>query len=503
MTRRRRATDRVTLAQKSGRRMVYSLLGQAAGKGAESLEGLLRRPQAAPLIILLLWAGAVLPNLTLRSFIWEEGTNAEIARDVVAHRHFLVPIVYGIPWSEKPSLLAWLIAGVAAVTGQVNEWSARLPAMISVLLTALMVQGLTRRYASLPAALFAALCFLFSPLLLQKLTIAEPDTVITLLSFAAFIVWWNGIAAGGVSIWRWIVCGLLLAVLAMAKGPQPAGFFALGTLAYLIVEHRWSDLPGWFLCMILPLATTIAWGAAVYQPGVETTWLSYARLTMPATLGGYVASNSYGAVSLVLQLLPATLVLPFVVLARRQDPTGLAGALLLYSSVCLAALVLWPGFNPRYAMPIAPALAVLAGMGWDLLAKTNHPAVRWAAAALLCAFIVYRLVLVAVIMPVFSDHFGASRNAGAMLERAIGADPAPAYCFGLSTNQLFYVRKPLQCLDGAGQQSVKPPAWLLIPHSDVAPFARLRPDLDVRLVVETGSGPQLAAVRIDKKSGEK
>jgi 4-amino-4-deoxy-L-arabinose transferase-like glycosyltransferase len=353
----------------------------------------------------------------------------------------------------------------------VNEWSARLPAMLAILLTALMVQGLTRRYASVPASLFAALCFLFSPLLLQKLTIAETDTLITLLSFAAFIVWWNGIAAGGVSIWRWIVCGLLLAILAMAKGPQPAGFLALGTIAWLMAERRWRDLPGWFLCMILPLAATIAWGAAVYQAGVETAWLSYARLMMPDTLYGYVASNSYSVVSLAVQLLPATLILPFVVLARRQERTGLALALLLYSSVCLAALVLWPGFNPRYAMPIAPSLAVLAGMGWDLLAKSNYSVVRWAAATLLCAFIVYRLALVAVIMPVFSDRFGASRNAGMVLERAIGADPAPAYCLSLDTNQLFYVRTPLQCLDQAGQRSVKPPAWLLIPRSAVAPFA--------------------------------
>jgi 4-amino-4-deoxy-L-arabinose transferase-like glycosyltransferase len=98
---------------------------------------------------------------------------------------------------------------------------------------------LTRRYASLQASLFAAVCVLFAPLLLQKLTIAEPDTAITLLSFAAFLVWWNGIAAGGVSILRWIVCGLLLAALVMAKGPQPAGFFALGTATYLMVERRW------------------------------------------------------------------------------------------------------------------------------------------------------------------------------------------------------------------------------------------------------------------------
>ena len=80
-----------------------------------------------------------------------------------------------------------------------------------------------------------------------------------------------------------------------------------------------------------------------------------------------------------------------------------------------------------------------------------------------CALIAYRLVLVAVIMPVFSDRFGASRNDGMMLERALDGDPAPAYCFGLSTNQLFYVRRPLRCLDEAGQKSLNPPAWLLIP----------------------------------------
>ena len=45
----------------------------------------------------------------MHSFIWKEGTNAEIARDVLAHGHFLVPIVYGIPWLERPSLLPRVI----------------------------------------------------------------------------------------------------------------------------------------------------------------------------------------------------------------------------------------------------------------------------------------------------------------------------------------------------------------------------------------------------------
>ena len=205
-----------------------------------------------------------------------------------------------------------------------------------------------------------------------------------------------------------------------------------------MVERRWRDLPGWLLCMIVPLAAAIAWGVAVYQTGVEATWLSYARLTPPSsTLHGYIASNSYSAVSLILQMLPATLILPFVVSARRQDRTGLAPALLLYSSVCLAALVVWPGFNARYAMPIAPALAVLAGMGWDWLAKSNYSLFRWIAGTMLCALIAYRLVLVAVIMPVFSDRFGASRNDGMMLERAMDGDPPPHIALALAPTNCF------------------------------------------------------------------
>src|SRR6266852_1107874 len=115
---------------------------------------------ATALLICVVWACAALPGLSLRSFIWEEGTNAEIARAILAHGDFLQPSIYGVRWHEKPSLLAWLIAGVAAVTGQVDEWSARLPAMASVLMTALLVQSLARQVSSLRASIFAGLSFM-------------------------------------------------------------------------------------------------------------------------------------------------------------------------------------------------------------------------------------------------------------------------------------------------------------------------------------------------------
>jgi 4-amino-4-deoxy-L-arabinose transferase-like glycosyltransferase len=482
----------------------YRRIERSVDNAIERLEPFLRQRGAVPFLVVLLWACAVLPNLTVRSFIYEEGTNAEIARDVLAHGHFLQPIVYGVPWHEKPSLLGWLIAGFANLTGGVNEWSARLPAMVSILITALLVQSVTRRYASLNASLFAALSFVFCPLLLQKLTIAEPDTVITLLSFAAFLLWWDGVASGRVTILRWIGCGLLLALLSMAKGPQPAGFFALGVAAYLVIERRWRDLPGLVLCMMLPLAATVAWGAAVYQPGDEARWLAYARLSTRPNFIDYLAKNTHDVGSLYLELMPATLILPFIPWPwRRQgkpfNRPAIVAPLVLYSGICTAILFCWPGVNTRYAMPIAPSVAVLAGIAWDALEKSRYAMVRRVGSTALSILIVYQVALVTLVMPLFSTRFGETRIAGQAIDRAIAPAPPPAYCLGLDTNVFFYLRAPPKCLDLEGIAALTPPAWLLIPHVAVPAFAKLRPDVDIRIVLDSLTEARLTATRIDKK----
>jgi 4-amino-4-deoxy-L-arabinose transferase-like glycosyltransferase len=466
------------------------------------LAAYLQRPGVVPVLIILLWACATLPNLTVRAFIYEEGTNAEIARDVLTHGHFLQPFVYGVRWHEKPSLLGWLIAGFALLTGGVNEWSARLPAMLSVLATALLVHRITRRYASPAASLFASLSFLFCPLLLQKLTVAEPDTIITVLSFAALAVWWDGAALGKVTLWRWGSCGLLLAALALAKGPQPAGFFALGVAAYLLVERRWRDLPGLFFCMIIPAAATIAWGAAIYQPGDEGTWVSYARLQYRPAFGDYAWRIVRNIASLFLELLPASLLLPFIPWPWRQqksDVPAVVAPMVLYSSICTVFLFIWPGVNTRYAMPIAPSLAVLAAIAWDRLEKSRYEVMRRITAIIVSLLTAYQILLVAVIMPLFADRFGETRLAGEAIGGAVRAAPAPAYCLHLDTNMLFYAKIPVQCLDLNNLAALPPPAWLLIPAPYLAELARLRPEVKLSVAVGPLTEAQLTATRSEQK----
>jgi hypothetical protein len=139
---------------------------------------------------------------------------------------------------------------------------------------------------------------------------------------------------------------------------------------------------------------------------------------------------------------------------------------------------------------------VLAGIAWHRSAPLP---VRWSTVALLCLLVAYQLILVTVVMPLYADRFGASRIAGEAITQAIRAAPAPVFCMGLPSNQLFYVRAAVACRDAAGLAAVSAPAWLIMPGDMVPAFARTRADLDVHVVIATSSGPGLVAARLDKR----
>src|SRR5262249_13107937 len=161
---------------------------------------------------------------------------------------------------------------------------------------------------------------------------------------------------------RWLACGGLLTALALVKGPQPIGFFALGIGTFLFLRRRWSAVPGLALSLTLPTAVTIAWATAVYRPGDLLVWLAYMRLEEAATLAHYLRERVRFAGILPLELLPSTVVLASEYVLRPRDGTRSScfRPLALYAGLCTLVLLFWPGAKTRYAMPIAPALAVMA-----------------------------------------------------------------------------------------------------------------------------------------------
>jgi hypothetical protein len=120
-------------------------------------------------------------------------------------------------------------------------------------------------------------------------------------------------------------------------------------------------------------------------------------------------------------------------------------------------------------------------------------------AIVLALFVVYQVLLVVVIMPLFADRFGETRLAGEAIGRAIRETSDPVYGVWLDTDVLFYSRIPLQRLDMNGFGPISLPAWLVIPAPDLAEFGKLRPDLKASVAVGPLTEKQLTAARIDRK----
>jgi hypothetical protein len=89
-------------------------------------------------------------------------------------------------------------------------------------------------------------------------------------------------------------------------------------------------------------------------------------------------------------------------------------------------------------MPIVPAVAVMAGLAIDPLARRRH----WVAVSALATAIVlfvYQVVLVTAVIPLHAEKYSAPRRRGAAFDAIINAAPAPVFTLGKpQANQLFY-----------------------------------------------------------------
>ncbi|HJX97774.1 MAG TPA: glycosyltransferase family 39 protein, partial [Chthoniobacterales bacterium] len=89
------------------------------------------------ILVILVWAALYFPALGSLAIKGEEGRRILPGITMLQTGNWLVPQVGGETYFRKPPLINWLVAGSFKLTGVQNEWTARLPSVISVLLVAL------------------------------------------------------------------------------------------------------------------------------------------------------------------------------------------------------------------------------------------------------------------------------------------------------------------------------------------------------------------------------
>jgi 4-amino-4-deoxy-L-arabinose transferase-like glycosyltransferase len=322
---------------------------------------------------------------------------------------YLVPNFNDVPRLRKPPLPYWMAAGVARLTGRLDEWSARLPSALSALGTVLILAALLGRWCDRMTALFgtAILATSFGFLTLARTALA--DMPLTLFITASLAALWLGVERSGRRRFAWFtLAGAAAGLAVLAKGPAcfpifPAPYLvAAGIVVARLLRPRrpeetgraeWAwTLGGAAVAMLVFLAIALPWPAyvALRVPGAVAIWRAESVGRAAGELGREEPPWFY-FLRLPILLAPWTLfffcgLVLALGRARRaaQDRPWLlfVGAWLLGP---LLAFSLAAGKQDHYILPILPAAAVYTALAMRHLLAPAPPRTAWPGRGLLVA----------------------------------------------------------------------------------------------------------------------
>jgi 4-amino-4-deoxy-L-arabinose transferase-like glycosyltransferase len=329
-------------------------------------------------LVIACWAAIYLPGLGSLEIKGEEGRRILPAVTMLETGNYLVPQVGSEPYFRKPPLVNWFVAASFKLTGIRNEWTARLPSVLSVLFVAFAFLVVARSVLGPNGSLLAALIWLANAGMIEKGRLIEIEALYVSLFALAFIFWlswWRQRPAGWLT---WTVPWVFLGLGILAKGPVHLLFFYSVVIAVL---HREGQLPRLLSVrhlagILIMIGVFAAWGIPYWKAmagaNVAQNWS--VQLTGRFTgddfkLGSWLLNIPRG----LAYFLPWTLLLPLVAKTKwtSDSDSDLARALGWGAAVPFLLVNLLPGALPRYSMPaLVPAC-------WLMAMTLAAPEVRW------------------------------------------------------------------------------------------------------------------------------
>ncbi len=344
---------------------------------AESLPKIWREVECWLLVLFVVLSfGLRLGDLTIRG---EETRRALIAREMLDSGDWLVPRTQGQPLLSRPPLQNWIIAGISLVQGRIDEWTVRLPSVLSILATALLVYAYGRSFLSKLGAFASGMVFASLGQVIELGRFGETDAMFTLFVAGSLLVWHLGFLRNWNPYLTWCLGYGLAALGTLTKGPQAPVYFVSIVGMTLLIKWRagyafkLAHLAGIALFAVLVGAWQIPFmktlgsdaGGDIYVADVGHRFLD-------ATWGTFLEHFAEYPLELLACLLPWSAL--FIVWNRpgfRQSLSGKwpqVGFQITAILVAFPSVWLPPGSRPRYFMSLYPCVALLLGATIDRLA---------------------------------------------------------------------------------------------------------------------------------------
>src|ERR1700757_3562817 len=320
------------------------------------------------LIVIAVWAAIYLPGLGSLAIKGEEGRRILPGITMLQSGNYLVPQVGGETYFRKPPLINWLVAASFKIFGHQNEWTARLPSAICVLLVAIAFATVARSSLGERGSTLAGLMWLINAGIIEKGRLIEIEALYVSLCALAMIFWLSFWLQNKSPWMVWTIPFVFLGLGWLAKGPLHLVFFYSVVIAVAWKERRWRGLfhPAHLVGIALMLGIFAAWAIPFLETAghvtATTKWSQQFTGRLRGTdfeFGRWIFNIPHG----VLYLLPWVIFLPLVRFEDFPDEKErlLAKALAWGAVVPFVIVDLVPGSIPRYAMPaLVPAIWLLA-----------------------------------------------------------------------------------------------------------------------------------------------
>ncbi|MEM9702313.1 MAG: glycosyltransferase family 39 protein, partial [Planctomycetota bacterium] len=319
----------------------------------------------------------------------EETRRAEVAVEMLQTGDWIVPRQQGEIYISRPPLANWCIAAAGYLRGGVDTVAARLPSIVAVLITTLMIYGLGRAEVGRFGAFTAAVAFATMVQVMQIGRTAETEAVFTAILSASLFVWFHGYRRGWSPWTLWGVGYTLAGLAALAKGPQGPPYFIGPAVLFLLYKRDWKTLfaPGHFAGVAVMLTVIGAWQIPyIVSAGPENAlgvWMKLAKNNFgdenEASLTLHMLSYPFEVLAC---MLPWSLGLIPLLSSKLRSSLGSRRDVVMFHALAMFVTfpTVWLAVHavPRYFMPLYPSAALVIGVVADRL-LTTKPA-GWVAA---------------------------------------------------------------------------------------------------------------------------
>jgi 4-amino-4-deoxy-L-arabinose transferase-like glycosyltransferase len=325
-------------------------------------------------VLVFLVGCAYLTRIDQPTLRGEETRWAGCAREILATGDWIVPRQQGHVHPDRPPLVNWAIAASSLAVGEGTPLAVRLPSVLAVMLTCLVIYGYCRQFLSSSAALAAAGAYATMIQVLTLGRLAESEAILTLFVSSSLLVWHWGLLRGWPPICTWCAGYALAAMAALAKGPQGPVYFVGAVGVYLLLVRRdWRSLfslshaTGAMVLIGIVAAWQIPYYLATDWQAVKMTWGHQAAARFDYSNPWPVVEHLFVYPLEVLgSMLPWSLFLLAFAHRGFRQRIGEARPQLIFLLTAIA--VTFPSVwlattaRARYFMPLYPCFAVLVGI---------------------------------------------------------------------------------------------------------------------------------------------